>query len=71
MISSKCRLSIAPPDRLFKPLEVPKKLLLTPGPSNLHEQVRKAMSLPVLGELDTEYFEVMEDVKEGKLYPVA
>ena len=59
------KLSILPPERLHKPLVVPKRLQLTPGPSNLHEQIRKAMFLPMIGDLDEEYEEVMEEVKAG------
>ena len=59
------KLIISPPERLHKPLEVPKRLQLTPGPSNLHEQVRKVMSLSMIGELDEEFLEIMDDVKAG------
>ena len=38
------------------------RLLLGPGPSNVHPRVLHAMTLPVVGHLDPEFFQVMDEV---------
>jgi len=38
------------------------RLLLGPGPSSVHPRVLQAMTLPVVGHLDPEFFQVMDDV---------
>ena len=43
----------------FQPAQ---RLLLGPGPSTVHPRVLRAMTLPVLGHLDPEFFQVMDDV---------
>ena len=40
------------------------RLLLGPGPSTVHPRVLQAMTLPVLGHLDPQFFQVMDDVCE-------
>ena len=42
----------------------PARLLLGPGPSNVHSRVLRAMSAPLLGHLDPAFLALMEDVKE-------
>ena len=42
----------------------PQRILLGPGPSNVHPRVLKAMTLPVLGHLDPQFFQVMDEVCE-------
>jgi alanine-glyoxylate transaminase/serine-glyoxylate transaminase/serine-pyruvate transaminase len=42
----------------------PQRLLLGPGPSSVHPRVLQAMTLPVLGHLDPQFFRVMDDVCE-------
>lgn len=44
-------------------LEVPERLLLGPGPSNVSARVRAAMARPLLGHLDPAFLEIMEEVK--------
>jgi alanine-glyoxylate transaminase/serine-glyoxylate transaminase/serine-pyruvate transaminase len=39
------------------------RILLGPGPSNVHARVMKAMMTPVVGHLDPEFVQVMEDLK--------
>jgi alanine-glyoxylate transaminase/serine-glyoxylate transaminase/serine-pyruvate transaminase len=43
----------------FKP---PQRVLLGPGPSSVHPRVLQAMTLPILGHLDPQFFQVMDDV---------
>ncbi len=38
------------------------RLLLGPGPSGIHPRVLRAMALPVVGHLDPEFFQVMDQV---------
>ena len=42
----------------------PARILLGPGPSSVHPRVLQAMTLPILGHLDSEFFQVMDDVCE-------
>ncbi|GFO08418.1 Zinc finger mynd domain-containing protein 12 [Plakobranchus ocellatus] len=57
-----------PPACLLKPLEVPNKLLMGPGPSNPPPRVLAAGALPLLGHMHPEFFEVLDDVKAGIQY---
>ena len=56
------------PEELLRPLNIPKKLLLGPGPSNVPDRVRHASSLSMLGHLHPEYLTIMEDVRRGLQY---
>lgn len=49
---------VSPPASLKKPLDVPEKLMMGPGPSNYSQRVRDAMSKPVLGHLHPETLQV-------------
>ena len=44
----------------FKPI---KRILMGPGPSNVHPQVLEAMSKAPLGHLDPQFIELMDDIK--------
>ena len=44
-------------------LDVPPRLLLGPGPANVHPRVLAAMSLPTLGHLDPCYLELMDEIQ--------
>ncbi len=46
-----------------KPLNTSKRVLMGPGPSDAHPRVLKAMATPLIGHLDPEFVEVMEDIK--------
>ena len=41
----------------------PPRLLLGPGPSPIHPQVSRAMTVPILGHLDPAFLDVMTDVR--------
>ena len=45
----------------YKPLNPPQRILLGPGPSNVHPRVTAAMMAPMLGHLDPYFVTVMED----------
>ena len=40
----------------------PSRILMGPGPSSVHPRVLQAMTAPILGHLDSQFFVVMEDV---------
>lgn len=42
----------------------PKRILMGPGPSNVHPRVLDAMSRPTIGHLDTKFIELMDEIKE-------
>lgn len=46
-----------------KPTDIPTRLLLGPGPCNVHPRVLAAMSLPPIGHLDPKYLELMDEVQ--------
>ena len=43
-------------------LQPSSRLLLGPGPSSVHPRVLQAMTLPVMGHLDPDFFQVMNDI---------
>lgn len=45
-------------------LELPDRLLLGPGPSEVHPRVLRAMSTPLVGHLDPAFLTVMNDVQD-------
>lgn len=45
------------------PLEVPTRILLGPGPSNVHPRVLRALATPLIGHLDPAFIELMEETK--------
>ena len=49
---------------MVSPLKLPQRILLGPGPSNVSPRVLSALSAPVVGHLDPEFFKVMEDIKK-------
>jgi alanine-glyoxylate transaminase/serine-glyoxylate transaminase/serine-pyruvate transaminase len=46
----------------FPPLDHGPRVLLGPGPSNLHPRVTRAMTSPVLGYMDPAFLKIMDDV---------
>ncbi|ALC48637.1 Spat [Drosophila busckii] len=61
-------MEVPPPLVLKRPLFVPSKTLMGPGPSNCSQRVLEAMSNPVLGHLHPECLQIMDEVKEGIKY---
>ncbi|XP_069352953.1 alanine--glyoxylate aminotransferase [Eulemur rufifrons] len=62
------QLLVAPPQALLKPLSVPQRLLLGPGPSNLAPRVLATGALPLIGHMHKEMFQIMDEIKEGIQY---
>jgi alanine-glyoxylate transaminase/serine-glyoxylate transaminase/serine-pyruvate transaminase len=46
-------------------LPMPRRLLLGPGPSNVHPRVLNAMAQPLVGHLDPAFLAVLDEVQEG------
>jgi len=49
----------------MKPLSLPRRLLLGPGPSEVPPEVLKAMSTPLLGHLDPAFLQLMDETMAG------
>jgi alanine-glyoxylate transaminase/serine-glyoxylate transaminase/serine-pyruvate transaminase len=47
-----------------RPLNPPSRILLGPGPSDVHPRVLSAMSLPLIGHLDPAFLEIMNESQE-------
>ena len=46
-----------------KELNTSRRFLMGPGPSDAHQRVLKAMATPLIGHLDPEFIEIMDDIK--------
>ncbi len=51
------------PGQAFGELVVPARLLLGPGPSNVHPRVYRAMMAPVIGYLDPQFLQLLDDTQ--------
>jgi len=47
--------------KVYDELKVPPRILLGPGPSNANPRVLKAMTTPMLGYLDADFVDIMDD----------
>jgi len=47
------------------PATLPRRLLLGPGPSNVHPRVRAALAQPMIGHLDPAFLAVLDQVQES------
>ena len=45
------------------PLKPSERILMGPGPSNVHPDVLRAMAKPLIGHLDPEFLDILENVK--------
>jgi alanine-glyoxylate transaminase/serine-glyoxylate transaminase/serine-pyruvate transaminase len=50
--------------KLPGPLNPPSRLLLGPGPSDVPPRVLRALSAPVIGHLDPQFLEIMNEIQE-------
>ncbi|XP_014640962.1 PREDICTED: serine--pyruvate aminotransferase [Ceratotherium simum simum] len=62
------QLLVGPPEALRKPLSIPSRLLLGPGPANLAPRVRAAGGLQVIGHMHKEMHQIMDEIKQGIQY---
>ncbi len=51
-------------DTSYQHLNPPQRILLGPGPSNVHPRVQMAMLAPIVGHLDPYFITIMEDTME-------
>lgn len=49
---------------MYSDLNPRKKILMGPGPSDVHPRVLKAMSTPLVGHLDPDFLEIMNETRE-------
>ncbi|NWR22492.1 SPYA protein, partial [Emberiza fucata] len=61
-------LRVCPPGELLRPLAVPERLLLGPGPSNVPRRIRAAGATQLLGHMHPEVLQVMDEIKAGIQY---
>ncbi|OXB58643.1 hypothetical protein ASZ78_003610 [Callipepla squamata] len=59
---------VPPPRGLLRPLAVPHRLLLGPGPSNVSPRVLAAGGMQILGHMHPEVLQVMDEIKAGIQY---
>lgn len=52
----------------FKHFQVPERLLMGPGPSNISTSVEKALGQPLIGHLDPQFLVLMNEVQEMLQY---
>ncbi len=50
------------PEMSYQELKPPRRILLGPGPSNVHPRVQQAMTAPLLGHMDPYFFTIMDDI---------
>ncbi|XP_043281767.1 alanine--glyoxylate aminotransferase [Venturia canescens] len=62
------KLRVEPPSALSRPLKIPERSLMGPGPSNCSPRVLRALSNQVLGHLHPETCQLMDEIKEGLRY---
>ncbi|KAK2505066.1 hypothetical protein MC885_004743 [Smutsia gigantea] len=62
------QLLVAPPEALLKPLTVPSRLLLGPGPANLNPRTQAAGALQMIGHMHKEMYQIMDEIKQGIQY---
>ncbi|NXW71708.1 SPYA protein, partial [Hirundo rustica] len=61
-------LRVPPPEELLRPLAVPERLLLGPGPSNVPRRIQAAGGRQLLGHMHPEMLQVMDEIKAGIQY---
>jgi len=54
--------------KIFKPFDVPNRLLFSPGPTPVPASVLQAMTKTVLGHLDPRFLQCMDEIKEMLQY---
>jgi len=51
-------------ENYLEELSVSRRMLMGPGPSDVNPRVLKAMATPLIGHLDPEFIQVMDEIKE-------
>lgn len=53
---------------MIKELNIPSRILMGPGPSDVHPRVLQAMATPMIGHMDPEFMKVMDEVMQLMRY---
>ena len=53
-------------ERTYGELNPSIRILMGPGPSNVHPRVLRAMSAPLVGHLDPDFLSIMDDVQDRR-----
>uniref|UniRef100_A0A0N5A694 alanine--glyoxylate transaminase n=1 Tax=Parastrongyloides trichosuri TaxID=131310 RepID=A0A0N5A694_PARTI len=64
----KSMMNIEKPLQLLEPMNIPPRLLMGPGPSNMRNDIQESISKSLLGHLHPEFTKIMDDVREGIKY---
>src|SRR5688500_1455079 len=59
----RCRFLMPSPAPILAPLTPSPRILMGPGPSDVHPRVLQAMSTPLLGHLDPEFVKIMNETQ--------
>ena len=46
----------------YNELSVSERILMGPGPSNVHNKVYKALATPIVGHMDPEFMVIMDEI---------
>ncbi|CAJ0565683.1 unnamed protein product, partial [Mesorhabditis spiculigera] len=66
--SSRPEMSPPVPKCLLEPMDIPKRELFGPGPSNMGSNIQESASRSLLGHLHPEFVKIMADAREGLKY---
>ncbi|XP_011505999.1 PREDICTED: serine--pyruvate aminotransferase, mitochondrial [Ceratosolen solmsi marchali] len=61
-------MDVEAPKELLEPLQLPRRILTGPGPSNCSQRVLQALRQQVLGHMHPEVFQLMDEIKAGLRY---
>ena len=50
--------------KTYPQLNAPERILMGPGPTNVHPRVLQALASPIIGHLDPKFLEIMDEVQE-------
>ncbi len=50
--------------KTYQQLNAPERILMGPGPTNVHPRVLQALASPIIGHLDPKFLEIMDEVQE-------
>ena len=49
---------------MVKRADIKPRMLMGPGPCDVHSRVLEAMAIPPLGYLDSQFFEILDDIRQ-------
>src|ERR1700742_1219519 len=54
-----------PTETLIPALDIPQRVLLGPGPSDVPARILEALGRPTIGHLDPVFLKIMDDIRSG------